>query len=74
MCGKWERFREGQPEILTWRIKPNPVSNVSQTRHGTPRRQGKLDEEVATEWLDYLRQVWQDVGILRAGGKGERNY
>ena len=67
-----EGFREGQPKILTWRIKPNPGPDVSQKRHGTSRRQVKLDEEVATEWRSCLQQAWEDAGILRAGGRVER--
>lgn len=67
-----EEFRKLQPEILPWRIKPNPGPDVSQKRHGVYIRQVKLDEKVATEWLSCLQQAWEDARILRVIRKIER--
>lgn len=63
-------FSEGQPEALSWGIKPNAGPDVNDTRPGIPRRQVKLG---GCCWqLSYLQQTWEDAGMLRAGGRAER--
>lgn len=57
--------------MLPWEIKTNPVPDENQTRCGTPKGQVKWHEVVATEWLSYLQQAWEDAGILRVGGRVE---
>lgn len=56
--------------MLPREIKTNPVPDESQTKCGTPRWQVKW-HDVVSEWLGYLQQAWEDVGILRVGGRVE---